>query len=50
MTKSTVILLLIPFTLVGQSKSENFDFGLQFKPIISAAYFDVDDESEQWGN
>ena len=50
MTKSTVILLLIPFTLVGQSKSENFDFGLQFKPIISAAYFDVGDESEQWGN
>lgn len=51
MTKSIVIsLLLVPFLLVGQSKTENFYFGLQFKPIIAAAYFDAGDESVQWGN
>ena len=51
MTKSIVIsLLLVPFLLVGQSKTENFHFGLQFKPIIAAAYFDAGDESAQWEN
>tara|TARA_B100000886_G_scaffold169762_1_gene116217 strand:- start:10184 stop:10867 length:684 start_codon:yes stop_codon:yes gene_type:complete len=33
---------------MGQSKNENFHFGLQFKPIITAAYFDSGDESAQW--
>ena len=51
MTKSIVIsLLLVPFLLMGQSKTENFHFGLQFKPIIAAAYFDASDESAQWEN
>ncbi len=51
MTKSIVIsLLLVPFLLAGQSKTENFHFGLQFKPIIAAAYFDASDESVQWEN
>ena len=51
MTKSIFIsLLLFPILLVGQSKTENFYFGLQFKPIIAAAYFDAGDESSQWEN
>ena len=51
MTKSIVIsLLLIPFQLIGQSKTENFHFGLQFKPIIVAAYFDAGDKSVQLEN
>ena len=51
MTKSIVIsLLYFPILLVGQSKSENFYFGLQFKPIIAAAYFDAGDESSEWKN
>ena len=51
MTKSIVIsLFLVPFLLVGQSKTENFHFGLQFKPIIAAAYFDAGDKSAQWEN
>ena len=35
---------------MGQSKTENFHFALQFKPIITAAYFDAGDESAQWEN
>ena len=51
MTKSIVISLIFsPFLLMGQSKTENFHFGLQFKPIIAAAYFDDSDEYAQWEN
>ena len=49
MTKFLAVSLsLIPFLLMGQNKSENFHFGLQFKPIIAAAYFDAGDEFAQW--
>ena len=51
MTKSIIIsLFLVPFILAGQNKTENFHFGLQFKPIIAAAYFDAGNESAQWEN
>ena len=33
---------------MGQSKTQNFDFGLQFKPIIATTYFDAGEESVQW--
>ena len=49
MTKFLAVSLsLVPFLLMGQNKSENFHFGLQFKPIIAAAYFDAGDEFAQW--
>ena len=49
MTKFLAVSLsLVPFLLTGQNKSENFHFGLQFKPIIAAAYFDAGDEFAQW--
>ncbi len=51
MTKSIVIsLVLVPILLLGQNVNENFHFGLQFKPIIAAAYFDAGDESVKWEN
>jgi hypothetical protein len=34
--------------LKGQNDLEEISFGLQFKPIIAAAYFDAGDESAQW--
>ena len=49
MTKFLAVSLsLVPFLLMGQNKSENFHFGLQFKPIIAAADFDAGDEFAQW--
>ena len=49
MTKFIVIsLLVVPFLLMGQSKTQNFVFGLQFKPIIATDYFDDGKESVQW--
>ena len=49
MTKFIVIsLLVVPFLLMGQSKTQKFDFGLQFKPIIATAYFDAGKKSVQW--
>ena len=49
MTKFIVLsLLLVPLLLMGQSKTQNFDFGLQFKPIIASNYFDAGKESVQW--
>ena len=49
MTKRLLIpLLLAPFIIKGQSDTDKFSFGLQFKPIIAAAYFDAGDESAQW--
>ena len=49
MTKFIVLsLLLVPLLLMGQSKTQNFDFGLQFKPIIASTYFDAGKESVQW--
>lgn len=49
MTKQLLIpFLLLPFLLKGQNDLEEISFGLQFKPIIAAAYFDAGDESAQW--
>ena len=49
MIKKIIIpLLLAPFILKGQNDMDDFSFGLQFKPIIAAAYFDAGDESAQW--
>lgn len=49
MTRRLLIsLLLAPFIIKGQSDIDKFSFGLQFKPIIAAAYFDAGDESAQW--
>ena len=45
-----ILLLLVPFHLIAQNNTENFFFGVQFKPIISAAYFDAGSESKQWEN
>ena len=45
-----ILLLLVPFHLLAQNNTENFFFGVQFKPIISAAYFDAGGESKQWEN
>ncbi len=49
MTRRLLIsLLLVPFIIKGQSDIDKFSFGLQFKPIIAAAYFDAGDESAKW--
>ena len=49
MTKHLLIsLLLVPFFMKGQNDIEDISFGLQFKPIIAAAYFNAGDESTQW--
>ena len=45
-----ILLFLVPFHLLAQNNTENFFFGVQFKPIISAAYFDAGSESKQWEN
>ena len=39
---------LLPILTIGQNKLDEFTFGLQFKPIIPAAYLNADDVSAQW--
>jgi hypothetical protein len=49
MIKQLIIsLCLLPLITLGQNKLDKFTFGLQFKPIISAAYFNAGDETAKW--
>lgn len=43
-----IAMFVLPFIMKGQNDIEKFSFGLQFKPIISAAYFDAGDQEVQW--
>jgi len=49
MTKHFLIsIVFLPLLLMGQDDIEKVSFGLQFKPIIAAAYFDAGDETAEW--
>ncbi|MEC8611320.1 MAG: outer membrane beta-barrel protein [Bacteroidota bacterium] len=45
-----VLLSLYPFLLLAQDSDSPFSFGLQYKPIITAAYFNAGDEDVIWDN
>ena len=48
-----VLFLLLSFSsflLLAQDSDSPFSFGLQYKPIISAAYFNAGDEDVIWEN
>lgn len=46
--KLLIIFYVLPFILQAQNTIDEFTFGLQFKPIIPAAYFNAGDESAVW--
>ncbi len=46
--KLLISLCLLPFFVQAQNGIEEFTFGLQYKPIISASYFNAGDESAIW--
>ena len=46
--KLLISLCLLPFFVQAQNGIEEFTFGLQYKPIISASYFNAGDESATW--
>lgn len=46
--KLLISVCLLPFFVQAQNGIEEFTFGLQYKPIISASYFNAGDESAIW--
>ena len=46
--KLLISFCVLPFIVQAQNDLEEFTFGLQFKPIIPAAYFNAGDESTSW--
>ena len=46
--KLLISFCVLPFILQAQNTIDEFTFGLQFKPIIPAAYFNAGDESAVW--
>ena len=46
--KLLISFCVLPFILQAQNTIDEFTFGLQFKPIIPAAYFNAGDESAFW--
>lgn len=51
MIKSLFLFLsFLPFWLIAQDNSSPFSFGLQYKPIVSATYFNAGDLNANWDN
>ena len=46
--KLLISFCILPFLIQAQNTIDEFTFGLQFKPIIPAAYFNAGDESADW--